>query len=238
MGHLRKQGLENISKLAPAERQTLMKALEAMPPEQAGKMLAQIGRYEDPKALMDFIRHREPAPEGVSPVEAFVREEAPLLEEEAGHVKIKQTVTVRVSPDKVQGPRGDLRKNMIANPPKWAEGNPKAWEAHHVIPVEEQFHSVFNTLRETKQGWNDNAPENGIALPTTPEGAKKSGLPMHQATREGAGGQPEGAGAAPQRSPAACSATCRATPTSTVTSGRSSMRSWSTRAIPSSCVGR
>ncbi len=64
-----------------------------------------------------------------------------------------------------QTDRDVLRTRMSA--PKWAD--PKldygGWNAHHIIPWEFVFHSVFDILR-ANGGWDHNDPDkNGIALP-------------------------------------------------------------------------
>ena len=87
--------------------------------------------------------------------------------------------TLRVSPTEIRKGRRALRDAMPD--PWWAKGRPKDWNAHHIIPVEQQNHRVFNALTATKEGWNHHDPLlNGLALPTNPKAAAKAGLPRHQ----------------------------------------------------------
>jgi hypothetical protein len=88
----------------------------------------------------------------------------------------------RTSPDKPGVDRSALRNRMEA--PTWAAGDPQAWDAHHIFPVETHNHEVFEVLRNTPQGWDVNAEERGIALPRRPGIKGAEGLPVHQVNRE------------------------------------------------------
>ena len=94
----------------------------------------------------------------------------------------KEKPVLRESPSKFRKERSALRGKM--EKPIWADLG-SDWEAHHVIPVSDQNHAVFDLMTSKEPGWNHHDPRvNGIALPTTLEGARRSGLPLHQVTEE------------------------------------------------------
>ena len=71
----------------------------------------------------------------------------------------------------------NLRNNMKA--PDWATDNPEIpWQAHHVIPKEEEGHNFV--VRAKSGGFEFDSAENGIGLPASEEAAIRLGLTRHQ----------------------------------------------------------
>ena len=118
------------------------------------------------------------------------RESRKLPEARAEGLPIKDKPTLRTRPGKGRGtilgdrrPLRDRMRRQLGDPP-WAH-SPEDWDAHHILPVSTQNKPVFEVLRSRHPGWDHNDPIlNGIALPRTRAAAERSGLPVHQVTRE------------------------------------------------------
>lgn len=186
---LRMRALEFLNELPPTQREEIIAALRRLDPDEAGRLLREIGRLDNAEDIADALLARQRRAAGIideaaeGPVSqtpheaAFATPEGAAVEPGA---TIIEPVTRRVNPERIRAGRRALRDRM--RQPGWAN-DPTDWNAHHIIPVELQDHAVFDALTSTRQGWNHHDPlVNGIALPTNPAAATRSGLPVHQVT--------------------------------------------------------
>ena len=213
-GTRRQRALQLISELPPAQRDLVMERMQRLPPAEAGPLLSDIGRMESSSVLRELLQVGRQRVSGETPraggefgspeqMQQHRDEVAPqIVEQPEGRTRAPQDPTegpaetqepleglstferrppAPISPERAGADRSALREGMT--PPKWATGK-RSWEAHHIIPVELQYHEVLEVLRNKGGGWDHNAPSNGIALPTRLDIARATGLPVHQITAE------------------------------------------------------
>jgi hypothetical protein len=212
-GKWRREALRLIGELPPAQRNLIMETMRRLPPQQAGQHLTAIGKMGSASTLLRVLEVGQQRVSGEAPraggefgspeqMQQHGEEVAPqIVDEPDGRTRVPEDSTegptetsepleglstierrppARISPEQRGADRSSLRQGMT--PPEWATDG-RSWEAHHVIPVELQFHEVLEVLRN-KGGWDHNAPANGIALPTRPNTPGAEGLPVHQITTD------------------------------------------------------
>ncbi|MFV0524139.1 MAG: DUF4157 domain-containing protein [Acidimicrobiales bacterium] len=182
-----------LNGLEANHRAQILAALRRLEPDEAASLLTALGR-QNPQDVAAAMARRTAGPVGdtVGPATMTPRGVAFADAAEAGlddWLQVFQTVTRRVDDTTIQAGRRVLRQRMLRAgpqsgwPPRWARSG-RDWNAHHVFPVELQDHPVFQVLKRNG-GWDHHDPLfNAVALPTNPAVALRSGLPVHQVTRE------------------------------------------------------
>lgn len=190
-GRLRVRALRLIEQLPKVDRDLVLAALRKLPAAEAGRVLSEIGKLDDASALADALAERRlPAPE-VNPSGGPEQPTGALDDPSKVHLgedeqlrQIENRPPARVSDLEAGVSRGALKGRMIraGMAPDWAV-RPGDWNPHHLLPVSLENHPVLDTLR-ANGGWDNNAPRNGIALPTRENIPGAGKLPVHQLTPE------------------------------------------------------
>jgi hypothetical protein len=72
-----------------------------------------------------------------------------------------------------------LRRNLASSvPAEWRNGDVE-WQAHHIIPVQEEGHDFIRKAVD-EGGWDFDGAGNGVALPVSDADAARLGYPAHR----------------------------------------------------------